>query len=254
MGRHPGLCLLVTAPSAHHTTPHHTTPHHTTPHHTTPHHTTPHHTTPHHTTPHHTTPHHTTPYHTIPYHTIPYHTIPLPYHYHTIPLPYHTIPPPPPDGTLSYCTWEQDAASTEMQQENRLVSGLVDHRYRSVAKLRHRGTPVDRPPTCNAMVRSGTSQATAKLGPLDLDCRLCSEFTYHRKLRTPPLCDIPSGCCFLTGPCTVSRSSLRVLRQVAAFCRPLQPVLLLVSCLRSRSPVAGVPGLCWMWQDVPFVR
>ena len=37
-GRHPGLCLLVIAPSAHHTTPHHTTPHHTTPHHTTPHH------------------------------------------------------------------------------------------------------------------------------------------------------------------------------------------------------------------------
>ena len=42
VGRHPGLCLLVTAPSAHHTTPHHTTPHHTTPHHTTPHYTPPH--------------------------------------------------------------------------------------------------------------------------------------------------------------------------------------------------------------------
>ena len=52
VGRHPGHCLLVTAPSARHNTPHHTTPHHTTPHHTTPHHTTPHHTTPHHTTPH----------------------------------------------------------------------------------------------------------------------------------------------------------------------------------------------------------
>ena len=35
----PAFCHLVTAPSAHHTTPHHTTPHHTTPHHTTPHHT-----------------------------------------------------------------------------------------------------------------------------------------------------------------------------------------------------------------------
>ena len=51
VGRHPGHCLLVTAPSAHHTTPHHTTPHHTTPHHTTPHHTTPHQTTQHNTTP-----------------------------------------------------------------------------------------------------------------------------------------------------------------------------------------------------------
>ena len=37
VGRHPGLCLLVIAPSAHHTTPHHTTPHHTTTaHHTSP--------------------------------------------------------------------------------------------------------------------------------------------------------------------------------------------------------------------------
>ena len=68
----------------------------------------------------------------------------------------------------------------------------------------------------------------------------------------PPLCDIPSGCCFFTGPWTVTRSSLRMLRRVAAFCRPLRPVLLLVSFPRSRSPVVGVPGLCWMWRDVPF--
>ena len=61
-----------------------------------------------------------------------------------------------------------------------------------------------------------------------------------------PLCDIPSGCCFFTGPWTVTRSSLRMLRRVAAFCRPLQPVLLLVLFPRSRSPVVGVPGLCWM--------
>ena len=58
----------------------------------------------------------------------------------------------------------------------------------------------------------------------------------------PPPCAIPSGCCFFTG--TVPRSSLRMLRQVAAFCRPLRPVLLLVSFPRSRSPVVGVPGLC----------
>ena len=64
----------------------------------------------------------------------------------------------------------------------------------------------------------------------------------------PPPCDITSGCCSFTGPWTVTRSSLRMLRRVAAFCRPLRPVLLLVS----RSPVVGVPGLRWMWRDVPF--
>ena len=59
-----------------------------------------------------------------------------------------------------------------------------------------------------------------------------------------PLCDIPSGCCSFTAPWTVTRSSLRMLRRVAAFCRPLRPVLLLVSFPRSRSPVVGVLGLC----------
>ena len=60
----------------------------------------------------------------------------------------------------------------------------------------------------------------------------------------PPLCDIPSGCCSFTGPWTVTRSSLHMLRGVAAFCRPLRPVLLLLSFPRSRSPVVGVLGLC----------
>ena len=69
-----------------------------------------------------------------------------------------------------------------------------------------------------------------------------------------PLCDIPSGCCSFTGPWTVTRSSLRMWRRVAAFCRPLRPVLLLVSFPRSRSPVVGVLGLCWMWHGVPFAR
>ena len=59
-----------------------------------------------------------------------------------------------------------------------------------------------------------------------------------------PLCDIPSGCCSFTGPWTVTRSSLRMFRRVATFCRPLRPVLLLVSFPRSRSPVVGVLGLC----------
>ena len=59
-----------------------------------------------------------------------------------------------------------------------------------------------------------------------------------------PLCDIPSGCCSFTGPWTFTCSSLRMLRRVAAFCRPLQPVLLLVLFPRPRSPVVGVLGLC----------
>ena len=45
----------------------------------------------------------------------------------------------------------------------------------------------------------------------------------------------------LRGPWTVTRSSLRMLRRVAAFCRPLRRVLPLVSFPRSRSPVVGVP-------------
>ena len=69
-----------------------------------------------------------------------------------------------------------------------------------------------------------------------------------------PLCDIPSGRCLFMGPWTVTRSSLRMLRRVAAFCWPLRPELLLVSFPRSRSPVVGVSGLCWMWWDVPFAR
>ena len=73
-----------------------------------------------------------------------------------------------------------------------------------------------------------------------------------RALSSTPLRDIPSCCCSFTGPWTVTRSSLRMLRRVAAFCRPLRPVLLLVSFRRSRSPVVGVLGLCWMWRDVPF--
>ena len=63
-------------------------------------------------------------------------------------------------------------------------------------------------------------------------------------LPPPPPCDIPSGCCFFTGPWTVTRSSLRMLRPVAAFCRPLRPVYLPVSCPRSRSPEVWCAGGC----------
>ena len=59
--------------------------------------------------------------------------------------------------------------------------------------------------------------------------------------RLPP-CDIPSGCCSFTGPWTVTRSSLRMLRRIAAFCRPLRPVLLLVSFPRSTEPSGWCTG------------
>ena len=73
-------------------------------------------------------------------------------------------------------------------------------------------------------------------------------------LQNTPLCDILSGYCFFTGPWTVTRSSLRMLRRVAAFSQPLQLVLLVVPFSRWRSPGVGMPGLRWMWQDVPFAR
>ena len=73
-------------------------------------------------------------------------------------------------------------------------------------------------------------------------------------LHPPPPCDIPSGCCSFTGHWTVTRSSLRMLRRVAAFCRPLRPVLLLLLFLHSWSPAVGVLGLCGMWHGVPFAR
>ena len=72
--------------------------------------------------------------------------------------------------------------------------------------------------------------------------------------------DIPSGGRCLTGPWTVTRSSLRVLRRVAAFCRPLRFVLLVVSFPRSRSPAVGALGVVlvvagvvlWFWLPTPL--
>ena len=61
-----------------------------------------------------------------------------------------------------------------------------------------------------------------------------------------PLCDIPSGCYFFTGPWTVTRSSLRMLRRVPAFYRPLRPVLLLVSFAEPSGWCAGaVLDVAW---------
>ena len=50
----------------------------------------------------------------------------------------------------------------------------------------------------------------SRLGSTALDRTRCLQ-------DPPPLCDIPSGCCSFTGPWTVTRSSLRMLRRVTAF-------------------------------------
>ena len=107
---------------------------------------------------------------------------------------------------------------------------------------------------------TGWPVGVTKCAPIRKTWRLIVSQTWDtillefRVLIFHPLCDIPSGCCFFIGPWTVTRSSLRMLRRVAAFCRPLQPVLLLVSFPRPRSPLVGVPGLCWMWHGVPLAR
>ena len=67
-------------------------------------------------------------------------------------------------------------------------------------------------------------------------------FCPHTPPPPPSPCDIPCGCCFFAGAWTVVRSPLRVLRRVAAFCRPLRPVLLRALFPRSRSAVIGCTG------------
>ena len=57
-----------------------------------------------------------------------------------------------------------------------------------------------------------------------------------RRPPPPPVCDIPSRCCLFTGPWTVTRSPLRMSRRVAAFRRPLRPVLLRASFLTPAPP------------------
>ena len=58
----------------------------------------------------------------------------------------------PPKGMLSYCACAQEAASTKKQKEIWLVSGLKDHRYLSVTRMRHEdagGLTTDRKETMN---------------------------------------------------------------------------------------------------------
>ena len=98
------------------------------------------------------------------------------------------------------------------------------------------------------MQRNAGTTAKRQLPDLTANYTLSSRISGNA---ARPLCDIPLGCCSFTGPWTVTRSSLRMLRRVAAFCRPLRPVLLLVSFPRLRSPVVGVLGLCWICHPPP---
>ena len=68
VGRHPGLCPLVTAPSAHHITSHHITSHHITSRHITSHHVTSRHVTSRHVTSRHVTSRHITSHHITSHH------------------------------------------------------------------------------------------------------------------------------------------------------------------------------------------
>ena len=61
-----------------------------------------------------------------------------------------------PGGMLSYCTCAQEAASTKTQKEIWLVTGLKDHRYLSVTRMRHedtRGLTNDRKETMNTSAK-----------------------------------------------------------------------------------------------------
>ena len=63
--------------------------------------------------------------------------------------------PPPPGGSLCYCTCAQEAISTKSAGRKWLVSGLEDHRYLSVTKSATRREPVGGTPTSKQEPCSG---------------------------------------------------------------------------------------------------
>ena len=72
------------------------------------------------------------------------------------------------------------------------------------------------------------------------------------KPRAPHTQQGPKHGCVLFILVVPSQFPLKVGTSRLGSCRPLRPVLLLVSFPRSRSPVVGVLGLCSMWRGVPF--
>ena len=174
-------------------------------------------------------------------------------------------PPPPRDsvtctGALRRTALPTAALQKSTRPERRGITGTVGRDSEGACGEGSR-SPARREGRC----RSGEREDCASVRPppalrvriaLVLLCRGTgggqADGTRPAPVVRPP-CDIPLGCCVFTGPWTVTRSSLRMLRRVAAFCRPLRPVLLLVSFPRSRSPVVGLPRLCWL-RRVPFAR
>ena len=121
-----------------------------------------------------------------------------------------------------------------------LVSGpTVAPSNRRPAPIRcHVGHPPPSPPPplqCNRRTPQRHNAHDRRNGRTALPSR------GHDAPPPPPLCDIPYGCCSFTGPWTVTRSSLRMLRRVAAFCRPPRPVLLRVSCWAQCPPPPPPP-------------
>ena len=159
-------------------------------------------------------------------------------------------PPPPVRRRVSYALCQ---ASAQAQQNKILISGTRGP-FGLEKMCSTWGVCTSGPGT--VWPASDLRRTGCQLTPCSLLMDGSGEVSLWQRSGTisAPLCDIPSGCCFFTGPWTVTRSSLRMLRRVAAFCWPLRPVLLLVSFPRPRSPVVGVLGLCWMWRDVPFAR
>ena len=141
--------------------------------------------------------------------------------------------------------WEADAST---------IPGAFSHSVRTAQAQRQllrrfsREHPLKpTPPTEACMIHSKQHRGCRTQGPGTRACPMPNcpmTLNWLVSGPPPPLCDIPSGCCSFTGPWTVTRSSLRMLRRAAAFCRPLRPVLPLVSFPRSRSPVVGEVGLC----------
>ena len=76
---------------------------------------------------------------------------------------------------------------------------------------------------------------------LPLDC-FDEDQQHHIAPPPPPMCDILSGCCFFAGALDSHPFFPSHVASGRCFCRPLRPVLLLVSFPHSRSPVRWCSG------------